>query len=398
MLNVPIEIWEESIKNKKPKAYFNFLRSLEERSKNAKIVRSRPYLLYLDPVSYCNLECPFCETGKRRGSREAAKLPLDNFKKVIDELGDYIFDLTLYNWGEPLLNKDLPEMIQYAKKYSIFTQLSSNLSITLKEEQISKLISSGLDLLICSIDGASQKTYEKYRVGGNFELVIKNIKLFNKLKKELNKKNPYLLWRFFVFRHNEHEIEIAKKLARELNIEIKFARPYIGDSAKTDEWVSTIEPYSNNVVSKGDQTVGNTDKILNKKGTLQKNNYNNCGWLWSTMVVNSNYSISPCCGIHLEKNDFGKLEYPVEDFWNNKNYKIARESFSNKAVDKEVICTRCPVPEIQQMNQPYDEAILKSFQKIFPTWSQHSKELFQQELTKMNILDKNDLKWHKILL
>jgi len=114
MLNVPIEIWEESIKNKKPKAYFNFLRSLEERSKNAQIVRSRPYLLYLDPVSYCNLECPFCETGKRRGSREAAKLPLDNFKKVIDELGDYIFDLTLYNWGEPLLNNDLPEMIQCA--------------------------------------------------------------------------------------------------------------------------------------------------------------------------------------------------------------------------------------------------------------------------------------------
>jgi hypothetical protein len=67
--------------------------------------------------------------------------------------------------------------------------------------------------MFCSIDGATQDSYEKYRRGGNLELIIKNLELILKIKKELKSTTPHIVWRFLVFKHNEHEIELAKHIA-----------------------------------------------------------------------------------------------------------------------------------------------------------------------------------------
>jgi len=366
MLNVPIEIFENAVKEKKQEAFSNFLLALNERKSNKIILQSKPYILYLDPVSYCNLQCPFCETGKRKGNREGTKLPFHEFRRIIDSLGKYVFCLTLYNWGEPLLHEQLPEIIKYAKKYLMFTEVSTNLSIPLTKEWLEKLVLSGLDLIICSIDGASQETYEKYRVGGDFKLTIKNLEFLSKIKAEMKMKTPHILWRFFVFKHNQHEIKHAQKMADELGVEIKFVRPYISDFANPEEWVSTLEPYSQNIISRSDQTTEKEDEILFKTNPNFGKKPTNCSWLWSTIVINSSTSVSPCCAINFEKDDFGKLSYPIDDYMNNEKFQTARKYFNEKIPDKNVICTRCPVPTLQQAARPYNEAILNLIQKKFP--------------------------------
>ena len=69
-----------------------------------------------------------------------------------------------------------------------------------------------------SLDGASQETYEIYRVGGAFERVINNIKAINAYKKQYKSAVPILLWQFVAFGHNEHEIAKAKTLATRLGM------------------------------------------------------------------------------------------------------------------------------------------------------------------------------------
>lgn len=79
--------------------------------------------------------------------------------------------------------------------------------------------------MTCSIDGASQKTYQLYRVGGDFERVIDNIRRINAYKKLYNSPYPVLNWQYIVFGYNEHEIAEARALANDLgmNFNVKLS-------------------------------------------------------------------------------------------------------------------------------------------------------------------------------
>ena len=333
------------------RAYANFLISLYERNHKKTKLFSKPYVMYLDSVSYCNLQCPFCPTGTKTSDRQKATLSLDKFKHILDHIGPYLFELKLYNWAEPLLNKDLPEMIRYAKKYHIPISLSTNLSIPLTEQKIGEIVSSGLNVMICSIDGASQESYQKYRIGGDYNLVIKNIEMINKIKKEKNSQIPILIWQFLVFKHNEHEIEKAKQKATELGMEIIVELPYVPQN-EIKEWGSTLPQFS---------------PTLNSNSTLQIDSPSQnslipnkpCTWLWSTIVINPTGSISPCCVIANEKDDFGSVDDSIRKVWNNKKYQGARQLFKNGKKTENVICNRCPNPSIQQNILLHDEQILR---------------------------------------
>lgn len=130
----------------------------------------------------------------------------------------YLISIDLFNWGEPLFNKQVYDMIRHAYKHHIITSVSTNFNY-FSEKSAEALISSGLDFLILSIDGASQETYEQYRVGGDFQKVIQNIKILVDRKRKLGKKTPFICWQFLVMRHNEHEVEIAKKLSQDLRVD-----------------------------------------------------------------------------------------------------------------------------------------------------------------------------------
>ena len=78
-----------------------------------------PNKLTIDIGNVCNLRCPLCPTGRADKSASKGFMKFEEFKRIIDELGDYLTNLELYNWGEPLLNRDLIKMIHYAKARNI---------------------------------------------------------------------------------------------------------------------------------------------------------------------------------------------------------------------------------------------------------------------------------------
>ena len=99
-----------------------------------------------------------------------------------------------FNWrGEPLLNPQLPEIIDYAKKRVLETIINTN-ATKLNTETSKKIINSGLDILIYSFDGGSKKTYEEMRPGrfkkNDFDDIYQNILKSARLKKEMKSKFP----------------------------------------------------------------------------------------------------------------------------------------------------------------------------------------------------------------
>lgn len=293
-----------------------------------------PYWLVIDPCNYCNLRCPFCPTGQKRDVRSKAKLSFEDFKAVIDKLGPYLIHIDLVNWGEPLLNDQVFEMVSYAKRYHIDLKIDSNLN-HLDEKNAKKIVLSGLDKIVVSIDGLTEETYSKYRVGGSFQTAMDNLKILLKKRKELKKMTPYITWQFLVFRHNEGEIEKAISLGKKLGVDhVGITKAFIGNR----EWIPLNPDYSNYSV----EEKNNDDLTYNYFKPVSSTF---CSWPWEAIAINSNVSVSVCCSVEEEKDDFGDIfDRPFEDFWNSEKYLAARGYIGGQnknVINSDNICFGC---------------------------------------------------------
>ncbi len=334
----------------------------------------RPYWLTVDPTNFCQLQCPFCPTGAGRGVRSKASMNLEHFKRLLDRVGPCAVHLDLMNWGEPLLNKDVPEMISCAKAHGIEVQLDCNLN-DLSGEMAKGLVESGLDILSVSIDGASQAAYEQYRIGGELSKVLDNARALVRLRRERGG-GPRLIWQFLVFKHNEEERDAARRLSREIGFdEIHFVAPFMPNEAPVlGAWLARAPEYRLYAPPQADEEASprsvvklqDNAPILSfrarrfRESDLRRASYlirarevslwarawgslrgpapaapvaspysvsakPLCKWPWAGVAVNPNGSVSPCCSVEDEADDFGNVfGGGLLPLWNARPYRRAR--------------------------------------------------------------------------
>ena len=85
-----------------------------------------PVSISFEPTTSCNLRCPECPSGLRAFSRPTGMLKKDFFRETIDQLHKDLTYLVFYFQGEPYLNPDFLEMVQYASSKKIYTATSTN--------------------------------------------------------------------------------------------------------------------------------------------------------------------------------------------------------------------------------------------------------------------------------
>jgi MoaA/NifB/PqqE/SkfB family radical SAM enzyme len=185
------------------------------------LLASRPFQLMMDSVNSCHLSCPGClhsSNPKFRGAYDwpAIRMDRSRFDSFLDQFGPTASGLVLYNWGEPLLDKRVSDLILAAKRHLLHVCLSTNLSVRF---DVPALVASGLNFLFLSIDGATAEGYSRFRRGGDFDLVIENVRRLVEERRRLGTKLPFILWRFLTFEHNVHEVERGMELARELGVD-----------------------------------------------------------------------------------------------------------------------------------------------------------------------------------
>lgn len=149
-----------------------------------------PFRMWIDLTTVCNLRCPICPQSVR--PLVPAYMDFNLYKKIIDEIKEYVFDINLAVIGESLLHPRLSEMIAYAQRNRVITRLHTNATI-LSEELGKKIIGSGLSFISFSVDGFDKESYEKVRVGARYETVVANIRRFLELKKHLKSRLPYVV-------------------------------------------------------------------------------------------------------------------------------------------------------------------------------------------------------------
>ena len=194
-----------------------------------------PTHLQIEPSNMCNLRCPLCHVVT--DNKPKGLLKIDDFKKIIDEIGDYLLFLHFWGWGEPFLNKDVFSMIRYAKDKGIQIISSTNGHFFDDLDNIDGLINSGLDVLIFAIDGINAETYEKYRHKGDFERALRGLRFLVGRRKERGMDQPRVNLRMLVTKDNESQISEMKNLGKELGVDIfslktmySFDNPCEGES------------------------------------------------------------------------------------------------------------------------------------------------------------------------
>lgn len=292
------------------------------------LVWGMPLSMEIEPTTSCNLRCPQCPSGLREFTRNTGMLDLPLYKKTIDEIHEDLVWLILYFQGEPFLNKQFLEFVKYAASKNIYTATSSNAHY-FTDEMAKATIESGLDRLIISIDGTTQETYGKYRVGGNVEKVIDGTKKLLYWKKKLNKKTPHIIWQFIVFKHNEHQLPEIKKLAKEMGVDelgIKTAQIY--DYQTGEDFIPTNEDLARYRKTERGYEIKN--KLLNQ-----------CWRMWRGSVITWDGLVVPCCFDKDAVHRFGDVgAQPFEEVWRGEPYHNFRQAIlkSRKEID---ICTNC---------------------------------------------------------
>jgi MoaA/NifB/PqqE/SkfB family radical SAM enzyme len=218
-------------------AALNFRRYLENICTENINIDNFPWLLYLEPTRNCNLRCPACKADLLQPKYD--NLTLDSFKEIIDDVGRYLYYLYVFRSGESFIHKHIIEMLEYAHKNTgAFINVSTNGSIRWSHDEMVKIVHCVDNLEIC-LDGITPRTHLKYRVRSNFDLILSNMMRINRLI-EKEKAGCLLYWRYIVFKHNEHEVEDAKKMADDLGIPITFIRAEVSRGSGIDaEWLPT---------------------------------------------------------------------------------------------------------------------------------------------------------------
>lgn len=130
---------------------------------------SYPLALQLEPTIVCQLDCPYCPRVKATAGMKHGHMEWSNYTRLLEEVGPYLGAIAFWQWGEPLLHPRIADMIKLAHSYGIITFMSTNAQFEPGDVDVPALVASGLDMLIISMDGTRQETYEKFRAGGQIE-------------------------------------------------------------------------------------------------------------------------------------------------------------------------------------------------------------------------------------
>lgn len=294
----------------------------------------------IEASSACQLRCPVCPTGQgitENSTCGTGFLHFENFKIVLD-INKSIKEIELSNWGEVFLNPHLPRILEYAYKNNVRITITNGANLNhVKKESLEALVKYGVKELVVALDGASNKTYSIYRIHGNFDKVIDNVKTINQLKQKYGNSNPRLIWQYIVFGHNEKDIISAKQLAKSLNME--FAPK-----------LNAVPDYS---------PIRNTKKVLrdaNFSSVRVKDDWGlvMCNQLWASPQINWDGNIVGCC--HNSWATFGRnaFENNLDECFNSEPMIYAREMLMGHVPAREDIpCTTCEFFKIRSINEKW---------------------------------------------
>ena len=223
-------------------------------------------------------------------------MPLSIFERVLEQVQATAHTMQFYFQGEPLLNKQLPEMIAATHKAGLYTIVSTNAQ-SLSQDMANALVQSGLNRIIVSIDGFSEESYQAYRIGGSLQKALDALQCLANAKRS-HKSHIRIELQTLRLKINEHEWEWIKKNYKKLGAtHLVFKTAQLYNFEHGHPLMPTNERYS-----RYRKTTDGTyiHKKSSRLSPLASSPYRlialqPCLRLWSGCVITTNGDVLPCC-------------------------------------------------------------------------------------------------------
>jgi len=267
--------------------------------------------IVVESYSGCNVTCLSCPVDiiKRKGELK----PL-NYYRIIDQIKT-LKHIDLFFMGEPFLNKYIFSMIRINKNHNIRTTINTNSTFLYRDYK--KIVHSGLNKLILSLDGINPDTHNRYRVGTNFDEVINGMYLLSKYMKKQNSKMIV-----------EVRTLMFKDVEKELNLLKHFVVNQLGFTHREIEPIITGWGNKENIKA---EEIKNDNYVRNKKLSY-------CNAIFRVVILYNGNMVICCNDVHgnysygnIFDTSFKKLYY------SNKGINL-RKMMSKKELD---ICKNC---------------------------------------------------------
>ena len=282
-----------------------------------KITTEFPLVLNIEPTNDCNAKCYYCPREKSAKKRGIHYLSIEDFKSVVDQISkNKLIMLNLHKDGEPLLHKDLPEMVEYIKQKNAAQIIHLNTNgILINSKTGHGIIERGIDDITISIDAAREETYYRLKRVKGLETLEENIK---------------------------GAIDYREKVSSKTNIRVKIME--FDDIKKEeieqfhDKWIGIADEIQVTGLHSwsGAVDVKITDEQVSERYP--------CALLWYMLAVNSNGRVSVC---NVDWDYSGVLGdiygQSINEIWNGKNIREIRKAHLNGKWDCPKVCEECIV-------------------------------------------------------
>lgn len=273
-------------------AYREYRRLWKEVPEQLQIL-DRPLHLDIEVTSRCNLLCPFCARTQRVNDgtwRKSGDIDIEIFKSIVDQMvKDGIYAMNLNYLGEPLIHKQLCEMIRYAKSNGILDVFFHTNGVLLTEKRSRELIATGLDKLVISFDSPYKEKYEAVRINAKYDHVLKNVINFNRIRTEIGSITPVTRINF---------IKLPGVTQTEIDALFELFTPHVDAIGLLDY----IE---------GDNSKRNVPDY--------PSDYNSkfvCSQLLTRMLVLDDGTVTPCCSDYDTEEPLGNLkDSTIKEIW-----------------------------------------------------------------------------------
>jgi len=310
---------------------------------------TNPYPSYIEveTTTACDLKCTICEHTYWK--EPIYNMTFSQFKSIIDQFPKLKW-IGLTSIGESFLNPDFIKIIEYVKSKNIYVEIYDNLYF-LDKNTIEKLINLQIDKIFISLDGATKETYEKIRVGANFDKAVENIKYLINFKKDSNSFIPEIAFHFVINKENISEI----------NQFIDFTYSITGKDTKIQfsQLLHNFKEVEKLFIRIPRLIIKDADTKARKLGiklswnedaSLKKADIKKCTQ-WIMPFIFATGEVIPCCAKNeanqrnLQKQtSMGNIfQTPFKKIWNGEKYKNLRKTILMSKTP--VQCENCPLYE-----------------------------------------------------
>lgn len=324
-----------------------------------------PPYIQIEPVGQCNLRCQMCPILYRQDGPPygpPAFMKFEVFTRIIDQFTG-LRDLHLQGLGEPMMHPKFFEMVEYASGKGIRVTTNSNATF-LNYSRAERCVSSGLETLHVSIDGATPEMYERIRVRSKLDRVLRNVRFVADARKRFDSVTPHLKMVTVIMRQNLQELPALVRLAHSLSMESLFVqhlahdfkesslpahykpmRDFVDqqtlvgeDQQRVHDWFGEARRTAEELSF--DLRLPNTEPRVHPAGTPGPER---CNWPWTGAYISYQGYAMPCCMIatpdRMTLGDMSKDH--VEGVWNGEAYRRFRGQLASDTPP--AICASCAI-------------------------------------------------------